>query len=102
MLKPTPPGEPIILNTWLEEIAKAPAIAAFRTSQMSVHPIGNDTALVSFVQSIKLDDKTPKFEDTFIVDTWSNESGVWKLKVRYAAPLQDYPHPEPPKPSGKQ
>lgn len=102
MLKPTPPGEPVILNSWLEEIAKAPQIAAFRTSQMAVHLIGNDTAMVSFVQSVKLDEKTPKFEDTFMVDYWSNESGVWKLKVRYASPVHDYPHPEPPKTTGKQ
>jgi hypothetical protein len=96
-----PDSAPMAHDPWLQKVSGSSSYSAFRLSNVFVHSVTSDVALVSFVQSLKLDEKGTKFEDTFIVDYWQVQDGVWKLKVRYASPVQNFPH-DAQRPSGKQ
>ena len=61
---------------------------------MAVRELG-DVALVSFVYHREIDlggkDRTA---DLFVVDAWAQKDGAWKVKARYASPLEGRSGPE--------
>jgi len=86
------PGTPIPRAAWLQQSFAEPN-SSLVMEQMAVHDFGK-IAIVSY--SWKITNVKSKLErDIFIVDTWRQEAGAWKLAVRYAGPAAkgDYPIP---------
>ena len=77
------PGTPVPRAAWLQQSFAEPN-SSLVIEQMAVSYLW------------KITDVKSKLErDIFIVDTWRQESGAWKLAVRYAGPAAkgDYPIP---------
>jgi ketosteroid isomerase-like protein len=88
----TMPGNPVPRAAWIKQSFAEPESSS-AMEQMAVHGFGK-IAIVSFLWKIKAA-KSQVVRDVFIVDTWRQEAGAWKLAVRYAAPAAqgDYPVP---------
>lgn len=86
------PGRTIPRSTWIQQSFDEPK-SSRRVEQMAVHQYGN-IAIASFLWRI-----TPTgpgaFRRIFVVDIWRQESGTWKLAVRYAGPAVKGPFPIP-------
>lgn len=79
----TMPGNPVPRAAWIRQ-SFAESYMHSAIEQMAVHGY-NRLAIVSFrwtIRTGKIHSKTQRF---FIVDTWREEGGSWKLAVRYAA-----------------
>jgi hypothetical protein len=88
----TKPGTPIPRAAWIQQSFAEPKSSRVM-KQMAVHDFGKIT-IVSYLWKIT-DAKSKMGRDIFIVDTWRQEAGAWKLAVRYAGPAaqSDYPIP---------
>jgi ketosteroid isomerase-like protein len=88
----TMPGTPIPRAAWMHQSFAEPK-SSLVMEQMAVHDFGK-VAIVSYLWKIT-DAKSKMERDIFIVDTWWQEAGAWKLAVRYAGPAaqSDYPIP---------
>jgi ketosteroid isomerase-like protein len=85
------PGQPIPRADWLQGALSRENLHSFAIGQMAVRELG-DVALVSFVYHREIDlggkDRTA---DLFVVDAWVQKDGVWKVKARYASPMEGRP-----------
>ena len=88
------PGQPIPRGDWLQGALNRENLHSFTIGQMAVRELG-DVALVSFVyhREIDLGGKN-RTADLFVVDAWLQKDGAWKVKARYASPLEGRPGPE--------
>ena len=86
------PGTPIPRAAWIQQSFAEPKSSP-DMEQMAVHDFGK-IAIVSFLWKLKVAE-SKMVRDVFIVDTWRQEAGAWKLAVRYAGPAAqgDYPIP---------
>ena len=86
------PGTPISRAAWIQQSFAEPKSSP-DMEQMAVHDFGK-IAIVSFLWKLKVAE-SKMVRDVFIVDTWRQEAGAWKLAVRYAGPAAqgDYPIP---------
>jgi len=86
------PGTPIPRAAWIQQ-SFVEHESSTEMEQMAVHDFGK-IAIVSYLWKIKAI-KSKMERDIFIVDTWWQEAGAWKLAVRYAGPAAkgDYPIP---------
>jgi hypothetical protein len=78
------PGRP---TPRAESIASALKQAPFasQVQQMAVHEYGA-VMVVSFLWSLDVAAASPLAKNIFVVDTWKQVDGDWKLATRYAAP----------------
>jgi hypothetical protein len=83
------PGDPIPRADWLVRTVGEPPSSSV-IEQMAVHDHGK-IAIVSFQlqQRSGPDAATSGTKKYLVVDTWADDSGVWRLKVRYIAPAGD-------------
>jgi ketosteroid isomerase-like protein len=79
----TMPGTPIPRAVWIQQSFSEPKSSS-TLEQMAVHGFGK-IAVVSYSWKIKAA-KSKMMRDIFIVDTWRQEAGAWRLAVRYAGP----------------
>ena len=86
------PGTPIPRAAWIQQSFSEPNSSS-SMEQMAVHDF-DKVAVVSYSWKIKAAN-SKVMRDIFIVDTWRQEAGAWKLAVRYAgaAAQSDYPIP---------
>ena len=86
------PGTPIPRAAWIQQ-SFVEHESSTEMEQMAVHDFGK-IAIVSYLWKIKAT-KSKMERDIFIVDTWRQEAGAWKLAVRFAGPgaQSDYPIP---------
>lgn len=86
------PGNPIPRATWIKRSFGEPKSTSI-SEQMAVHAFGK-IAIVSFLWKIKAA-KSKMVHEVFVVDTWRQQGGAWKLAIRYAGPAGqgDYPLP---------
>ena len=86
------PGTPIPRAAWIQQ-SFVEHESSTEMEQMAVHDFGK-IAIVSYLWKIKAI-KSKMERDIFIVDTWRQEAGAWKLAVRFAGPgaQSDYPIP---------
>src|SRR5262249_53311661 len=87
------PGEPIPPEEWLQTAMDRYNLRSFTIGQMAVRELG-DAALVSFLyrQEAELEGRD-RSGDFFVVDAWVRTDGVWKVKARYAGPVEGRPLP---------
>ena len=76
--RPTPRAE------WIASALKQAPFAS-QVQQMAVHEYGN-LMVVSFLWSLDVPAASPLAKNIFVVDTWKQVDGDWKLAARYAAP----------------
>jgi hypothetical protein len=76
--RPTPRAE------WIASALKQAPFAS-QVQQMAVHEYGN-LMIVSFLWSLDVPAASPLAKNIFVVDTWKQVDGDWKLAARYAAP----------------
>jgi ketosteroid isomerase-like protein len=86
------PGTPVPRAAWIQQSFAQPE-SSMEMEQMAVHGFGK-IAIVSFLWKVGTA-KSKMVHDVFIVDTWRQVAGAWKLVIRYAAPAtpRDYPIP---------
>ena len=86
------PGNPIPRAAWINRSFDEPKSSSSR-EQMAVHDFGK-IAIVSFLWKIRAA-KSKMVRSVFVVDTWRQEKGDWKLAIRYAGPAarDDFPIP---------
>jgi len=77
------PGNPVPRAAWIRQSFKAPEASSL-LEQMAVHDFGA-IAIVSYLWSFT-PAKSEVTREIFVVDTWRQDAGHWKLAVRYAAP----------------
>src|SRR5947209_4013651 len=78
---PAPPGHPIPREDWVEE-QTAHKASSFRTRQMAVRSVADDTSIVSFVLR---ENSGANARESFIVDVWKKTGENWQLTDRYEA-----------------
>lgn len=78
------PGNPIPRATWIRQALAEPKLAS-SFEQMAVHAYAK-LAIVSFLWTVKPQGQTGAPRPIYVVDTWRQVQGDWKLAVRYAAP----------------
>jgi len=79
----TMPGNPIPRADWLRQSFAEPELQS-SIEQMAVHDY-NKVAVVSFMWTVASSKQPTVEHQIYIVDTWRQEAGGWKLAVRYAA-----------------
>jgi hypothetical protein len=68
---------------------------------MAVRDLG-DVALVSLLYTQDADvEGRDRSGDFFVVDAWLRRNGVWKVKARYAGPVEGRPAPGSGKKTGR-
>lgn len=77
------PGSPVPRAAWIRQSFKAPEASSL-LEHMAVHDFG-EIAIVSYSWSITAA-KSETTREIFVVDTWRQDAGRWRLAVRYAAP----------------
>lgn len=79
------PGRPTARAQWLQQ---ALATAPFQSSieQMATHEYG-ELMIVSFLWKLDVAKKSALPRQVFVVDTWKQSDGSWKVVTRYAAPV---------------
>jgi ketosteroid isomerase-like protein len=94
------PGEPIPREEWLQAAMNRYNLRSFTIGQMAVRELG-DAALVSFLYSQEADvEGRDRSGDFFVIDAWVQKDGVWKVKARYAGPVEGRPLPGSAKKTG--
>ena len=78
------PGNPIPRAVWMRQSLNEPKLQC-NLEQMAVHDY-NKMLIVSFLWTVTPDAQPGAERQVFIVDTWQQQAGAWKLAVRYAAP----------------
>ncbi|AIY43958.1 hypothetical protein LT85_4800 [Collimonas arenae] len=78
------PGRPTPRAESIAALQKAAPFAS-EVQQMAVHEYGN-LMVVSFLWSLDVPATGTIAKQIFVVDTWKQVEGDWKLAVRYAAP----------------
>jgi len=76
------PGNPVPRAAWIRQSFREPESTSV-LEQMAVHDFGA-VAIVSYSWSIT-PSKSEATREIFVVDTWRQDAGHWKLAVRYAA-----------------
>ena len=83
------PGEPIPREEWLDTAMNRFGLRSFSIGQMAVRDL-RDVALVSFRYSQEADvDGRDQSGDFFVVDAWVRKDGAWRVKARYAGPVEE-------------
>lgn len=78
------PANPIPRADWIRQSVSGPRLQS-SFEQIAVHDYKSFT-IVSFLWTVTPDKQPGAIRRIFIVDTWRQLDGVWKLAVRYAAP----------------
>jgi len=77
------PGRPTARAEWQQQAFAAPALES-NIEQMAVHEYG-ELAVVSFMWKIAAPKHSALPTQVFVVDTWKQMDGGWKVVARYAA-----------------
>jgi len=77
------PGRPTARAEWQQQAFAAPALES-NIEQMAVHEYG-ELAVVSFMWKIAAPKNSALPSQVFVVDTWKQVDGAWKVFTRYAA-----------------
>jgi hypothetical protein len=80
-------GEPTPRNEAMELAMQAPAFTS-SLSQIAAHDYGN-IVVVSFVWRLDVAGSNTLAQNIFVVDTWRQIEGKWRVQARYAAPIDD-------------
>lgn len=78
------PVEPIPRADWIKQSLAEPQFQS-KLEQMAVHAYDH-IAIVSYLWVVTPDKQQGAKREVFVVDTWQEQGGQWKLAVRYAAP----------------
>lgn len=85
------PGRPIPRAAWLAQALSDPQFT-WHNEQMAAHEYGN-TVMVSFLWNVDTaagTDASARFAPRlFVVDTWIQDGGNWRLGTRYISPASD-------------
>jgi hypothetical protein len=88
------PGMPIPRVDWIRQSMSDPAFAS-HTEQMAAHDYGN-VVVVSFLWNVDATAGTDAAASIatrfFVVDTWMQDGGNWRLGARYVAPATSDAH----------
>ncbi|MES1981014.1 MAG: nuclear transport factor 2 family protein [Pseudomonadota bacterium] len=79
------PGMPTARSEWIAQSMKQAPFAS-RTEQMAVHDFGN-LAVASFIWKLDAPKSSGFARQLFVVDTWEQVDGNWRVKVRYIGPV---------------
>ena len=77
------PGRPTARAEWQQQAFAAPPMDS-RIDQMAVHDFG-ELAVVSFMWQLSAPKNSALPKQVFVVDTWKQMDGGWKVVTRYAA-----------------
>lgn len=79
------PGQPTPRAEWIKQsITDAPFTSSIE--QMAAHELGN-VIVVSFLWKLDVAASNAMSPQIFVVDTWTQEAGTWRVRTRYAAPV---------------
>lgn len=79
------PGQPTPRAEWIKQsITDAPFTSSIE--QMAAHELGN-VIVVSFLWKLDVAESSAISPQVFVVDTWTQEAGTWRVRTRYAAPV---------------